>query len=172
MNRGLTAFVIASGFITTLIVIGAPLLRLASSTDRARNTSSDYRLAQAREFFDTFAQLDKQRDLEILNMYSDTAIVIDRRPSPNGRMTDLKIPIVAFKPMLKGLFTVANAADDPPTVYREIKQYVEGDGIRIESDGYSPSEEFQRHLSMLILPAGENAWRIEELIVESPEVRR
>jgi len=171
MNRGLTAFVVASGFVTALIVIGAPLLRMASTSDKARNTSSDYRLAQAREFFDTFAQLDKQRDLEILNMYSDTAIVIDRRPSPNGQLTDLKIPIVAFKPMLKGLFTVAKAAGDPPTVYRDIEQYVEGDGIRIESDGYSPSEEFQRRLSMLILPAGEHTWKIEELIVESPDVR-
>jgi hypothetical protein len=172
MNRGLTAFVIATGFVTTLIVIGAPLLRLASSTDARRNTANDHRLAQAREFFDTFIQLDQQRDLAILTLYADTAIVIDRRPSPNGQINDLKIPIQAFRPMLRTLFTVAKAAGDPPSIYSEIKEYVEGDGIRIESDCYSQSEEFQRHLSMLILPAEADSWRIEELIVESPDVRR
>jgi hypothetical protein len=172
MSRGLTAFVIATACVTALIVIGAPWLRLASSTDKTRDTSNDHRLAQAREFFATYVRLDQQRDLAILDLYADTAIVIDRRPSPNGQMNDLKIPIVAFRPMLRGLFTVAKAANDLPSIYSGEKEFIEGDGIRIETDCYSQSEEFQRHLSIFILPAEADSWRIEELIVESPDVRR
>jgi hypothetical protein len=69
------------------------------------------------------------------------------------------------------MLLVAKAAGDTPSIYSEIKELPDGDGVRIETDCYSQSEEFQRHLSMLIRPFEADSWRIEELIVESPEVR-
>jgi hypothetical protein len=172
MSRGLTSFVIASGVVTTLIVIGAPWLRLASSANRPPDLADVARLAQAHEFFEKYIRLDHDRDLALLDLYSATAVVIDRRPSPNGQTSDLKIPFTAFRPMLRGLFVVSQAAGDPPSVYTGTKEYLEADGVRIETDCYSQSDEFQRHLTMFIRPSDEDSWLIYELIVDSPEVRQ
>lgn len=172
MSRGLKTFVIATACVTTLIVMGAPLLRLATNASQKRATVDEFRLAVGREFFDQYVRLEHDRDEELLNLYSDEAIIIDRRPSPNGKMNDLNIPMAAFRPMLKGMLVVAKASGDPPMIYTGTKILLDNDGVRIETDCYSESDEFQRHLSMFIRPIEEDTWRIEELIVESPEVRR
>lgn len=171
MSRALTIFVIATACVTSLTVIGAPWLRFGQRSDQPPYSSNQPRLAKGREFFEKYVRLEHDRDLAMLDLFTENAIVIDRRPSPNGQITDLKIPIVAFRPMLRTLYVVAKAASEPPTVFSQVKHFVEGSGVRIETDCYSPTEEFQRHLSMFVRPDADDEWRIEELIVESPEVR-
>ncbi|HEY2837645.1 MAG TPA: hypothetical protein VGJ26_00740, partial [Pirellulales bacterium] len=107
----------------------------------------------------------------ILDLYSDSANIVDRRLAPNGQKNDLIIPAAAFKPMFRSMIPLAKMKGDPPPAYTEVKEYIEGNGVRIECDCYSQREEYLRHLSMLVLPSAEDSWLIYELVIDSPEAR-
>lgn len=126
----------------------------------------DTRLAKAKELFDRYIRLESAFDGAIADLYSDDAVIKNKRTYPTGQVKELVIPATKYKELILAVMPLAKARSDT-NEYSEMKYTIEGDGVRITAERYSNLKKYHSSLSLLVKPTASGAWLIYEELSES-----
>jgi hypothetical protein len=124
------------------------------------------RIGRAKELFDRYIRLERAFDPAVAELYSDDAIIRNKRTYPDGQVRELTMPAPKFKQLVRAVVPLAKLRGDTST-YSDVTYTPEGDGVRIEADRYSKLKKYHSPISILVKPSGSGAWLIYEEISES-----
>ncbi len=100
------------------------------------------------------------------DLYSDKAIIRNKRTYPTGQVREITIPAPRYKEMLRQAMPVARARGDVST-YTQVMYALEGEGVRIKADRFSELKKYHSPLSILVKPTASGAWLIYEELGQS-----
>ena len=126
----------------------------------------DQKVRNARLLFESYVRLEHAFDSKVADLYSDQAIIRNKRTYPDGRVRNLEIPAAQYKSLMRGTMPLARLRKDFST-YTEVTYEVEGDGVRIKAKRYSEMKKYSSPISILVKPSAGGAWRIVEELSES-----
>jgi len=126
----------------------------------------DPRLRSARTLFESYVRLQHAFDSKLADLYSDQAIIRNKRTYPDGRVRDTEIAAAQYKTLMRATMPLSKLRGDLSN-YSEITYEVEGDGVRIKAKRYSELKKYSSPISILVKPSAGGAWRIFEELTES-----
>jgi hypothetical protein len=144
-------------FIATLISLFIAAAGHAAESDQ---------LAEARRVFQRFVQLSHAYDVQVADLYAETASIKNKRLYPNGQVRELSMPAAQYKELIRNAMPVAKARGDRST-YSDLKFTVEGKGVRITGTRFSELKQYSSPMSLLVEPSASGSWLIVEELTES-----
>jgi hypothetical protein len=126
----------------------------------------DPRIKKAREVFDLYVSLEHSFDPKAADLYSDSAVIRNKRTYPTGQIREMTLPASQYKDLIRQSMPLAKSRGDMST-YTEVTYTVEGDGVRIKATRYSELKKYSSPLSILVRPSPEGPWLIYEELSES-----
>jgi hypothetical protein len=122
-------------------------------------------IAKARALFDRYVALEHAFDPAAADLYSDDAVIRNRRISATGEVRLLSLPAPQYKEILRKAMPIARGRGDLNR-YSGTRFLPEGDRVRIVTTRLSVLSGLESPLSLLVGPAPDGAWLIfEELSV-------
>jgi len=122
--------------------------------------------AKARALFERFVQLNETFDPAIVDLYADTAKIINRRIFPDGSTREMAMPAPSYKTLLRQVLPTAKAQNDLDR-YSDVRYAIEDDRVRITATRYSVMKDYSAPHSLLVGPDSDGTWRILEESGES-----
>lgn len=132
----------------------------------AAEQGPDARLAKAKELFGRYAALERAFDPAVADLYSDDAVIRNKRTYPTGEIRELTIPAPQYKQLARATMPLAKARGDVST-YNEVRYKVEGEGVRVRANRFSELKRYDSPLSLLVKPSTSGSWLIHEELSES-----
>ena len=123
-------------------------------------------MAEARRVFQRYVELGDAFDVQVAELYADTATIRNKRTYPNGQVRELSLPAPQYKQLLREAMPLAKARGDR-NKYAEVKFAPEGKGVRITATRFSELKQYASPISLLVEPAGAGGWLIVEELSES-----
>jgi hypothetical protein len=121
--------------------------------------------AKAAGVFDRYVALERAFDPAVADLYSDSAVIRNRRTYPTGEVRDITIPAAQYKKLLRQSMKLAKQVGDT-NVYSACKYSAEGERVRIACTRFSERKKYSSPISLLVGPdAGD--WLIFEERSES-----
>jgi len=151
--------------INMLAIIMLMLFVTFTDITGATEEKSD-RIAKAKEFFKLYVRLGNTFNPTVADLYSDEAIIQNKRTYPNGHVRTLTMPAAKYKKMIRAVMLPAKQRGDTNTL-TDVSYTVVGDGVRIEADRYSDLKKYHSPISILVKPSISGEWLIYEEISES-----
>jgi hypothetical protein len=133
------------------------------ATDRATVVDPH---AAARALFGRYASLEKQYNPDLANLYSDAAIIRNKRTYPDGSVRTLELPATQYKALIRASMPAARAAGDYST-YSDISFSQEGKNVRVSATRYGVRKKYFSPMSLLVAPQPDGTWLIVEELGES-----
>jgi hypothetical protein len=118
---------------------------------------------------DVFAQYGKREaafDSAVADLYSDTALIKNKRTYPTGQVREVTFPAAQYKFLIRSAMPLAKAKGDYST-YSNVTFSEEGQNIRVKATRYSVLKKYSSPLSLLIGSNGQGQWLILEELGES-----
>ena len=128
--------------------------------------ATDNRIEKAKELFENYVRLEHEFDPAVADLYSDEAVIRNKRKYPTGETRELAIPAKEYKPMVRMSMPIAKLRGDT-CKYTDISYSAEGDGVRIKADRYSELKKYNSLISILVKPDSAGVWLIYEELGES-----
>ena len=150
-------------FFVALVVA---LTLLAPTSEAAAKKDKDPRIAKAQELFERYVTLEQSFNPAIANLYSDDAVIRNKRTSADGDVRETETPALKHKEKIRVAMPFAKARGDV-NGYTEIAYTVEGDGVRITAQRFSERKKSFTPISILVKPNSSGEWLIHEEITES-----
>lgn len=125
-----------------------------------KNLSKD-----AAEFFEKYFTLERNFDPAVADLYSDDAIIRNKRRYPTGAVRDVTLPAPAYKKLLRSSMPLTKERGDTSS-YTELASKEESGGIRITATRYSELKKYSSPISILIARK-DGQWLITEELSES-----
>lgn len=148
----------------TLTRVSIVLLGLAAAPVWAQ---SDYEaIVKATELFQRYVELGHAFDPAIVDLYSDDAVIRNRRVFPTGEVREIEIPVAQYKQLIVQVMPMAKEAGDIDE-YSRVTYQREGEGVRVRATRYTKLKDYSSPVSMLAMPDSSGNWRIVEEISES-----
>lgn len=122
--------------------------------------------AEAKAFFQKYIELEAAFDPKIADLYSDTALITDKRTYPWGKVKELTVPADKYKQLIAVGMPLAKAKGDYST-YSDIAYSEEKEGVRIKATRFSELKKYSSNFSMLIAKDSTGKWLIVEELSES-----
>ena len=123
-------------------------------------------VGKARALFNRYVKLERAFDAAAADLYSDNAIIRNKRTYPTGQVRELSIPVSTYKDLIRKAMPVAKALGDRNTYsgceYREIS-----DQVRITCSRFSERKQYSSPLTLLVGPGPDGDWKIFEELSES-----
>lgn len=154
LNSFLVAFIVA-------------LTLLAPTSEAAAKKNKDPRITKAKELFEQYVALSQAFNPAIANLYSDEAVIRNKRISSTGEVSETTTPAPRYKEKIRIAMPFAKARGDI-NGYSEISYTIEGEGVRITAQRYSERKKNFSPLSLLVKPISSGAWLIYEEVNEIP----
>ncbi|CAN5271762.1 hypothetical protein BH10PSE17_BH10PSE17_28990 [soil metagenome] len=139
----------------TLLTLAAPL-RAGAAADVAR----------AQVLFQQYVLLETNFDPALADLYSDRAVIRNRRWAANGAARETLIPADRYKQLIRSAMPVARGKGDRST-YSDVNFFAEGDKVRIKATRFAVLKRYASPISLLVGPGTGNQWQIFEEISES-----
>ena len=122
--------------------------------------------AGARILFEQYASLEKAYDPAVADLYSDQALIKNRRTYPDGNVRTLELPATKYKGLIRASMPAAKAAGDYST-YSNVRFAPEGDSVRVSATRYSVRKKYSSQMSLLVARDNGGPWLIIEELGES-----
>jgi hypothetical protein len=142
------------------------IVAAAAAASNATEDQQDARLAKAKQLFNRYVLLEHAFDPAIADLYSDDAVIRNRRTYPTGQVRELTIPAPKYKELLRAAMPVAKQRGDTST-YSNVSYATEGDGVRVKADRFSELKKYHSPVSLLVKSATAGEWQIYEEISAS-----
>ncbi|CAN5159601.1 hypothetical protein BH09PSE6_BH09PSE6_32000 [soil metagenome] len=123
-------------------------------------------LARAQLLFRQYMLLEGNFDAALADLYSDRAVIRNRRWAENGAAREVVIPADRYKQLIRSSMPVARAKGDRST-YSDVNFFAEGDNVRIKATRFAVLKRYASPISLLVGPGVGNQWQILEEISES-----
>jgi len=120
----------------------------------------------AKELFGRYVQLERAFDPAVADLYSDQAVIRNKRNYPDGNVRTLELPAPKYKELIRSAMPAAKAMGDYST-YSGVTYSQEGENIRVLATRYSELKKYSGQLSLLVAHQDSGAWLIIEELSES-----
>ena len=142
-----------------LIVLG-----LAAFVE-AQGLSADSR-AKAEQLWSRFVALEAAFDPAVADLYSDQAVIRNRRTYPTGEVREATVPAVQYKLLVRQAIPIAKARNDTSR-YSNCSYVADGPRVRILCSRFSVLKNYTSPVSVLVGPGPSGSWLIFEELSES-----
>jgi hypothetical protein len=123
-------------------------------------------IAKARALFARYVQLEHAFDPAMADLYTDNAMIVNKRIYKDGKVTSLQIPALRYKHVIRTGMAGAKAQGDIST-YANDSYVPEGGRVRINVTRYSVLKKYSSPMSLLVGPDPTGKWVILEEKSES-----
>lgn len=137
-----------------LFTIATSGIAFAGSIDKAQNIFAQYGTREA------------AFDSAVADLYSDTALIKNKRTYPTGQVREATFPAVQYKFLIRNAMPLAKAKGDYST-YSNVTFSEEGRNVRVKAMRYSVLKKYSSPISLLIGPNEQGQWLILEELGES-----
>jgi hypothetical protein len=127
---------------------------------------SDESIAKARAVFDRYSSLEAAFDPAVADLYSDAAVIQNKRIYPTGQSRVLTLPADRYKALIRFSMPIAKAKGDY-SVYTDTALRPEGANVRVTATRFSVLKKYKSPISLLIGPTFSGDWLILEELSES-----
>lgn len=119
----------------------------------------------AKALFERYVALEQQFDPLVAELYSDEAVIKNRRTYPTGEVREVTFPAPQYKELIRTAMPLAKLRGDAST-YSDCVYSEEGARVRITCSRFSHLKKYTRPMSLLVGPAA-GGWLIFEELSES-----
>jgi hypothetical protein len=123
-------------------------------------------IAKAKALFRRYVEMEHAFDPAIVALYSDTAVILNRRVLQNGQVVPLTIPASRYKQVVRDGMPKAREQGYVST-YSGDTYTREGDRVRINVIRYFAPKRYSSPMSLLVGPDARGRWIIFEQQSES-----
>jgi hypothetical protein len=116
--------------------------------------------------FSKYVALERAFDPAVADLYSDDALIRNRRSYPTGEVRELTMPAPQYKELIRKAMPLAKARGDT-SEYSSCAYKVEPRGVRVACQRFSNLKKYSSPISLLVGPTSEGKWRILEELSES-----
>jgi hypothetical protein len=124
-------------------------------------------VSQAKTFFEKYQALEREFDPTVADLYSDDAIIKNKRTYPTREVRELAMPAPKYKALIRAAIPLARERGDTNT-YSECTYSPEGPRVRIKCQRFSHLKKYTSPLSLLVGPSGDGWFIFEELSESRP----
>ena len=149
--------------ITTVLSAIFTILVTVSITIAA---TEDSRIFKAEKLFEQYVLLEHTFDSGAADLYSDNAVIRNKRRYPTGQVRELSLPAQKYKELVRSSMPIAKLRGDTNS-YSEVNYFIEGEGVRINAVRFSELKKYSSPISLLVKPSQSGNWLIFEEISES-----
>jgi hypothetical protein len=121
---------------------------------------------EAQSVFDQYVKLEQGFDPAVADLYSDHALIKNKRTYPNGQVRELSLPATQYKAVLRQAMPMAKARGDTSS-YSDVRFSQEKGGVRIQAVRFSHLKNYSSPISLLIGADETGKWLIREELSES-----
>jgi hypothetical protein len=153
----------------SLIVAGGLLLvstQLMAAKPASKEKAGGTGISEAKRLFERYVALEKAFDPAAADLYSDDAVIQNRRKYPDGNVKTMSLPAPKYKALIRSAMPAAKARNDSNS-YSDIRYVPEGAGVRITAQRFSELKKYTSPLSLLVKPDAKGTWLIYEELSES-----
>jgi predicted DNA binding protein len=125
------------------------------------DTASD-----AKTLFTRYINLEAAFDPSLADLYSDDALIKNKRTYPNGKVKELVFPAPKYKQMIRDIMPVAKSKGDRST-YSDVNYEIKGSAVKITAKRYSVLKKYYSPVLLLVAPVKSGTWQIVEELSES-----
>jgi hypothetical protein len=123
-------------------------------------------IVNAKAVFAKYEACDASFDASVADLYSDTALIRNKRSYPDGQVRELTFSAPRYKELLRATMPLAKAKGDS-SKYSNVTYTPEGSGVRITARRFSVLKQYESPISILVVPNGSGRWLIQEELSES-----
>lgn len=148
--------------LAVLLLAVATLTQVTTAAER----KEDIRVTKAKSIFERYVSLEHAFEPTVADLYSDEAVIRNKRTYPTGQVRELTMPAPKYKELLRKTMPLAKQRGDTST-YADVSYAFDGDGVRIKADRYSDLKKYHSPMSILVKPSSTGEWLIYEEFSES-----
>jgi hypothetical protein len=123
-------------------------------------------ITKAKALFERYISLEHTFDPAVAELYSDEAVIRNKRTYPNGQVRELTMPASKYKELLRKAMPISKLRGDTSN-YSDVSYALEGNGVRIKADRFSNLKKYHSPISILVKPSKTGEWLIYEELSES-----
>jgi hypothetical protein len=131
----------------------------------AQGLSSDSR-AKAEQLWNRYVALEAAFDPAVADLYSDDAVIRNRRTYPTGEVREATVPAVQYKLLVRQAIPIAKARNDVSR-YSNCSYVADGARVRILCARFSVLKNYSSPISVLVGAGPSGSWLIFEELSES-----
>jgi hypothetical protein len=132
----------------------------------ADGAAADSALDKAKQLFGRYVALEHAFDPAVADLYSDDAVIRNKRTYPTGQVRELTVPATQYKQLLRASMPFAKARGDT-SAYSDVRYLEEGHRVRITATRFSNLKKYSSPISLLVGPSDAGRWLIYEELSES-----
>jgi hypothetical protein len=140
------------------------MLGLAALVD-AQGLSADAR-SKAEQLWTRYVALEAAFDPAVADLYSDDAVIRNRRTYPTGEVREATVPAAQYKLLVRQAIPLAKARNDISR-YSNCSYVADGPRVRILCARFSVLKNYTSPISLLVGPGPAGSWLIFEELSES-----
>jgi hypothetical protein len=140
------------------------LCRIASATAPVPSVGDP--IAKAKELFQRYVELEHNFDPAQADLYSDKAVITNKRIMPDGKVVPLTVPALRYKKVIRDGMAEARRKGDIAN-YTGDTYTLEKGKVRINVVRYLALKKYSSPMSMLVGPDASGKWLIFEENSES-----
>jgi hypothetical protein len=122
--------------------------------------------SKAEELWNRYVALEAAFDPAVADLYSDDAVIRNRRTYPTGEVREATVPAAQYKALIRQAIPLAKAKNDVSR-YSSCTYAAEGARVRIACGRYSALKNYSSPISLLVGPGAAGGWLIFEELSES-----
>lgn len=120
----------------------------------------------ARQLFERYVALGQAYDTRLADLYSDDALIKNKRVYPTGEVRELTMAAPRYKTLIREAMPLAKTRGDRNT-FSNVRYATEGARVRIRASRFSELKNYTSPISLLVGPSPTGQWLIYEEISES-----
>jgi hypothetical protein len=139
----------------------------ATATAAAVQNAGDP-IAKAKAFFQRYVELEHSFDPAQADLYSDKAVITNKRVMPDGKVVPLTVPALRYKKVIRDGMADARKKGDIANYTNDTYTLEKGGKVRINVTRYLALKKYASPMSMVVGPADASGkWLILEEHSES-----
>lgn len=138
---------------------------LGGWTGRAADSEVES-IERAKGLFEEYVELEKAFDPAVADLYSDEAVITNRRTYPTGQVRELAIPAVPYKELLRQAMPLAKQLSDTNR-YSDCSYRSLGEKVEIKCQRFAERKKYTSPIRLVVGPAATGKWVIHEEHSES-----
>ncbi|MEO6193715.1 MAG: hypothetical protein ABIS20_11955 [Thermoanaerobaculia bacterium] len=148
----------------TLTIFALVFCQIAAASKTAAPKGDP--IAKARALFARYVQLEHAFDPTMADLYTDQAVIVNKRIYKDGKVTSLQIPALRYKHVIRTGMATAKTQGDISN-YTNDSYVPEGSKVRISVTRYSVLKKYSSPMALLVGPDPTGKWVIYEEKSES-----
>lgn len=121
---------------------------------------------KAAALFAKYVSLGASYDSSLADLYSDTALITNKRTYPNGKVREIAIPATQYKALIRAAMPMAKSRGDLST-YSEVTYEMQAEKVRISATRFSELKKYESPIILVVGPSESGDWLILEEHTES-----